>query len=390
MNTLIRTLTLIVLCHWLWACKTTSDVQVAVSENLLDEAFSGYQTIPIETQEQVFSLDDAAKEYVYREFGQIHNTTDKVETMVRSIFDRSEFNLLYVGSANTTATDTFHNRAANCLSMSIMTYALAKEAGLHVQFRHIDIPEYWTRREGVSLLNSHVNLRIMPGADAKVKYLARYGMEVDFDPLSPKKQFPSFEIEKRRVLAMFYNNRGADALLKQDFLEAYAYFRAAIYTDPHFASTWINLGFLYRLQEHYDAAQRSYEQALALEPKNLTAWDNTAVLFQMTGREQEAEDIQRRVERQRLDNPYYHQMLAKHAIEQQDWNAAIRHYRRAISLDRTRHEFYFGLATTYYYSGDKEKSAEMMKRARRSAREGDLKLRYQGKLDALQASRLSF
>jgi hypothetical protein len=43
-----------------------------------------------------------------------------------------------------------------------MTYALARELGFGVRFQDKDMPEYWTIREGQSLLNGHINYRFYP------------------------------------------------------------------------------------------------------------------------------------------------------------------------------------------------------------------------------------
>ena len=64
-----------------------------------------------------------------------------MEALIYGVFDRSKMNLLYRGDANTLASETFNNRAANCLSLSIMMYALATEAGFDVKFQEIMVPD---------------------------------------------------------------------------------------------------------------------------------------------------------------------------------------------------------------------------------------------------------
>ena len=127
-----------------------------------------------------------------------------------------------MGSANTTAAETFENRAANCLSMSIMTYALAKEANLRVEFQDIKIPEYWTRKDGYSLLNGHVNLKLFPRVDPLVVRMFDSGLLVDFDPQDRRRSWPTRTVYSGTILAMYYNNKGADALVSNEYSKAYA------------------------------------------------------------------------------------------------------------------------------------------------------------------------
>jgi Flp pilus assembly protein TadD len=365
------------------ACQSTQDVSIDPHTLLYDQGFVGFEQIPIETQQQVFELDQDAKDFVTKALGLIDDPVNGIETLVHKIFDRSQYNLLYKGSANTTASQTFHNRAANCLSMSIMTYALATEAGYGVRFQDIEIPEYWTRREGYSLLNGHINLQLFAKPDPHILYLQTRGYQVDFDPRASKKHFPKKFVSKQLVLAMFYNNKGADALLNEDNERAYAYFRAALILAPEFDSPWVNLGFLYRLAGFYQQAEDAYKQALSLKPDNLTAWENLAFLYTFTQRPLEAEAILTKVERKRIDNPYYHLNLGEQEFEHENYAQALRHYRKALSLDKSKHEIYFGLAKTYYYLGEVQRSQHYLKLAKRKSISQQQRHKYQGKLDLL-------
>ena len=366
------------------ACESTQQVkQVSPHLHLHDEAFPSYSLYTIETPDEVFALNDDAREFVKSAINPIHDPIDRMETLVEKIFDRSEFNLLYMGSANTTASETFDNKAANCLSLSIMTYALAKEAGFSVRFQDIEIPEYWTRREGYSLLNGHINLQIFPRPDAQVIHLFASGLQVDFDPQQVRKNFKKRYVEKNTVVAMYYNNKGADALLENAYSRAYAYFREAIKLDPEFDSTWVNLGFLYRLHDEYKYAEDSYRQALALRPGNLTAWENLAYLYEITDRMDESERILARVRNNRQDNPYYHFILGEQEFDNENWRQALKHYRDALRLDKAKHEIYFGLAKTYFQLGDVTRSKRYFEKAKMRARNDQDQQRYQGKLDLL-------
>ena len=368
---------------FLTGCETTQQVQVSPHEVLHDHVFPDYTIYKIETQEQVFALNDEAKAFVDRAINPIFDPIDRMETLIRKIFDRSEFNLLYMGSANTTAAETFDNRAANCLSMSIMTYALAREAGFSVKFQDIKIPEYWTRREGYSLLNGHVNLQIFPRAEANIIHLFSSGLQVDFDPQRIRNNFPKRNVDINTVLAMFYNNKGADALVSNSYTKAYAYFREAIKMDPHFDSTYVNLGILYRIHEQYAFAEDSYRQGLLLDPDNLTAWENLAYLYEVTGNTEEAQTILARVSNYRQDNPFYHFILGEQEFDNENWLVALEHYRDALRLDKSSHEIYFGLAKTYFQLGDVTRSKRYFEKAKMKSRSGQDQEKYQGKLDLL-------
>lgn len=371
---------------FLTACQSTKQATVNPKEHLHDEVFPDYVLFPVETEEEVFALDQAAMDFVDSAVNLTRDPHEQMEALVDKIFDRSELNLLYMGNANTVASETFHNRAANCLSLSIMTYSLAKHAGMGVRFQDVKIPEYWTRRDGYSLLNGHVNLRIMPRNSDNVIHLLKHGVQVDFDPLVGRQNFSTRMVGNEMILAMFYNNLGADALLSNSYSKSYAYFRAAIKVAPNFDSSWVNLGILYRLNDQYEWAEASYKQALAINSENLTAWENLAFLYELDNKPLLASEINAKVESQRKDNPYHHFIMGEQEFEEHNWQGALQHYRNALRLDKSKHEIYFGLAKTYFELGDFTRSAMYMKKAKRFSRNNQDQQRYQGKLDFLSSS----
>lgn len=365
------------------ACQSTENNTAGGHISLHDEVFPGHELFTIETEEEVFALDQPAKDFVDEVIDLTRDPAEQMKTLVDKIFDRSELNLLYMGDANTVASETFKNRAANCLSLSIMTYSLAKYAGMNVRFQDVEIPEYWTRRDGYSLLNGHVNLRLLPKTASNVIQLIERGFLVDFDPLVGRQKFTSRLVSRTKILAMFYNNLGADALLKNSYSKSYAYFKAAIETDPKFDSAWVNLAILYRLNEHYELAEQGYKQALAINDNNLTAWENLGYLYEVSGRFEQAHEISLRVQRERKLNPFHHFIMGEQEFEEQNWQAALEHYRDALRLDKSKHEIYYGLAKTYFQLGDENRSAMYMKKAKRLSRNNQDQEMYQGKIDFL-------
>lgn len=379
----MKGIVLIILLACLVGCESTQQAQNPPAQVLNDEAFPDYVLFPVETEQQVFELDDEARAFVARIVNPIYDPIDRMETLIERIFDRSELNLLYMGNANTTAAQTFHNRAANCLSLSIMAYSMAKQAGFSVRFQDIDIPEYWTRRDGFSLLNGHINLKIMPRPNSNVVQFIQQGYEVDFDPQASRNHFPKRFVGRDTILAMFYNNKGADALLANSYTKAYSYFRAAIKTAPKFESAYVNLGFLYRLNEEYQFAENAYTRALEIDADNLTAWENLAYLYDNVGQPERAAEILSRVEQKRKDNPFYHFIMGEQEFEKENYLGALNHYRDALRLDKSRHEIFYGLAKTYYHLGDVNRSARYFKKAIQRSRTDQDQRRYQGKLDFL-------
>lgn len=383
-----RSLLLLTLLLGLTACASAPPVASIDNTNpVRDDLFPRYTLFTPETSSEIFALSAQAIAFARGSQSPHYSDRANIKSLVSHIFDHSELGLLYRNNANTVARETFDNRAANCLSLSIMTYAMAKAAGLSPQFYQVEIPEYWTRRDGYNLLNGHINMRISPAKNMTDLRFSEAFIDVDFDPQAIRNLFKREPVNRKQVEAMFYNNKGADALIANSYSKAYAYFRAAVRADPGLSQAWLNLGVLYRKNDAFDAAEASYKQALTLNNDNLTAWENLAILYQYTDREQESREILARVESKRQDNPFYHFILGEEAMDSGDAHIALKHYQRAYRLDRTQHEVLFGLGKAYYELGDISQAERFLTRASEQVNNAQDKYRYLSKLSALQSAR---
>jgi tetratricopeptide (TPR) repeat protein len=382
--TMLKYLLTVLLFISLGACQSLKMPSSGLKDVLADTHFSGFEHVPIESSKDIFLLQEDAKLFAKASIAGVRNPQEQIKALVSAIFNHSNLNLLYQADANSVAQITYENKSANCLSLSIMTYALARELGFGVRFQHIEIPEYWTRREGQRILNSHINLQILPRQSRTFVELTRQGFEVDFDAQAVKKYDKRNLLSQSQVVGLFYNNKGSDALLHRQDKRAYAYFRAGYLADPSQAHLLANLGYLYRLNGLFEMAERTYLLAIEVDENNLTAWQNLAFLYRHTNQSDKAASILARIERKRSSNPFYHLSLGDAAFERQDWQAALAYYRKALSLDRNLHEVFFALAKTYYELGEIKLSEHFLILAKQNSRSQDEQRIYAGKIAFLR------
>ena len=369
------------------ACQSTKKNSVDAAPTLLnDSLFPSHHLFPVESIDDIFYLGEDARIFAEKAVYEKSITQKNVKGLVKAIFDHSDYGMLYRNSANTTADSTFNNRAANCLSLSIMTYALAEHVGLTATFYEVDIPEYWTRREGYSLLNGHINMRVSMPSDNQVASVGGSWADVDFDPQMLRNYFPRRPVSKNKIVSMYYNNKGADALVANSYTRAYSYFRAAAILSPELQQSWVNLGVLYRMVDAYDQAEITYKHALSINDENLTAWENLSILYTHQDRKEESMHITQMVEAKRKNNPFYHYILGEQAFESGDVMAAIVHYRKGLKLDNARHEILFGMAKAYHELGDISEAQRFLERAVRNSPNEQEKQRYSSKLATLASS----
>jgi tetratricopeptide (TPR) repeat protein len=339
----------------------------------------------IETEQEIFSLDDEMRKLVNDKLR--NNLTDKQKAIIllEHIFNEKHLSLQYKGNANIIASEAFHSKTANCMSLTIMAYALAKEAGLKVIFQQVNVPEYWQRSGSYNFITGHVNLIINDRISSKrVNVFGDQPIRIDFDPYIAKQTFPVKRINKNTILAMFYNNKGASALVNKNYPLAYTYFKSAIEKDKTFNSAWGNLGVLYRLTDHYEASENVYRHVLKTDKQNLTILDNLSILMAVQGREADALLVRSYVNKMRLTNPYYHALMGNEAFIDKLYKKSEQHYNKALSLKNQEHEFYLGLAKAYFMQGKVNLAKISMRKAIRHNRFDSTNQLYVAKLNFLK------
>ena len=377
----------VILTFGLLGCQSTEHTISPPNKILNDSQFKQQN---IETKAQVFALSDETKASLEQAVRPLLTTKATVKTLLHYIFKPEYESLNYLSGATFTAEETFTQKNANCLSLSIMAHSMAKHLGLETQFQQVFIPEYWASESGFSLLTGHVNLKIIEPvrnkySQAETIFDASGDLLIDFNPMTLRKRFRSEVISDDLILAMFYNNKGAAAMIERQDDLAYSYFTAAIKVAPQYSSSFGNLGVLYRLRNQYDLAEEAYNHALLLSPDNNTAKGNLALLYDLTERSNKARKLRIALERARSKNPYYSIALGNEALAQADYTSATRWFKKSIRLDKRIHESYFGLAKAYFLQGELSKAQIELQRAEKLADFDSDKRRYQGKLMSLSA-----
>ena len=375
----------------LFGCQSTSETQHGTPFNhgdLLDDSlFSEHQNIQIETPEEIFALNDEMRQVVKDITRHENSHFSKAHQIINHIFNEDNVGLAYRSNANVIAIDAYKNKSANCLSLTIMAYSLAKEAGLDAVFRNVMVPEYWVRNGEYNMLTGHVNLLLKKSKkDPKHIVWGTDSVEVDFDPFVNKKDFPTRNISKSTVTAMFYNNKGAMAIVEQDYAKAYRYLKAAAQIAPDYHATWANLGVLYRLNNEFDYAERSYKHGIYLDGNNLNTLTNLSILLSKQNKYDESRAIDAAIIKRRIKNPYYHALLADEALYEGNAESAIRHYKRGIKVDKNVHELYFGLAKAYATVGKVQLAKAAIHKAIKLNGATSINREYVAKLDLLRAN----
>ncbi len=224
-----------------------------------------------------------------------------------------------------------------------MTAALAKALRLPVRYQSAYLDETWSRYGNLLFASGHVNVTLgRRMLDART-HRDLNPITIDFLPPEEISGLRSRDIDEATVVAMYANNRAAEALADGRLDEAYAWAVASVRRDPTFDGAYNTLGVVYLRHGNLEQAARTFERVLAGAPKNTRALANLAETYGRQGRAAEADATRKRLVALEPFPPFHF----FNRLGVADWRlgeepAALRHLSLAMdnSLTRDQHNLY--------------------------------------------------
>ena len=341
------------------------------------------------TADEVFAVSAGMRRFLDEDLARESRRKGPRTALIDALYAPGKLRLDYDAQRTRTAAEAFEARSGNCLSLVIMSAALARHLGLPAQFHSVYSDAGWGRSGDLLVSNGHVNLTLRNHyGDGRVRFDVAEAMLIDFDPPAPGQRQYSRVIGEATVLAMFMNNRAAELLAAGQVDDAYWHARAAIEAEPTFLAAHNTLAVVYLRRDASMQAERVLQQLLAAEPANAAALANLAHLYERQGRAGEAAALQQRLARLEPYPPYHFFQRGLEAMERRDYALARTMFQKEIERAAYHHEFHFGLALASYGLGDvKEARRQLGLAMKASTRDAERQL-YAGKLEKLRTLRV--
>jgi Tfp pilus assembly protein PilF len=380
----IALLFLLVTAAMLGACASIAPPQVPM-QLFQDQAFDA-PTQRIDASE-VFALSPAMKRYLEVDIASQLRSMGAQRGLVDALYRKAKLSLDYDTDITRTAAQAFDARSGNCLSLVVMTAALAKHLSLPIQYQALVGHESWSRNGGLNFVNGHVNITVARRLVDRINGIESETMlQLSFGVLPAGRGMQVRSVGEPTILAMFMNNRAAEALARGDIADAYAYSREAVIQDPTYAAGYNTLAVVYQRRGLAEAAERAYRHAIAQEEGHRPAMHNLARLLDAQGRSAEAAPWRAKLAQLEAEPPFHHFDLGLAAVRAGDYKAAQAHILREMRRDPDYHEFHFWLAVALFGQGDVAQAREHLDTALKNSTTQRDRSIYASKLQRLAAS----
>jgi Tfp pilus assembly protein PilF len=356
----MRTVASLLICLALAAC-AHAPAPPSPDDLFQDAAFAP----PIERVDgdRVFELSEAMRQYARTEIAARARSLGRQQALVDALYQRQHLMLEYDSAITRNASEAFEARRGNCLSLVIMTAAFAKELGLQIEYRSAYLEETWTRSRDIVFRSGHVNVTLGARMVDYHHSVDSRTVTIDFLPADDLRGLRTRGIDEPTVVAMYLNNRAAEALVAGRVDDAYARAREAIRRQPSFLPAYNTLGVVYLRHGDAAAAERALRRVLALEPANTRAMSNLALALARLGRGAEAEQISQQLARIEPHPPFHFFNLGQAAMERHDYAAARDWFAKEVARADYYHEFHYWLALALFRLGDMDEARKQLAQA---------------------------
>jgi hypothetical protein len=215
-----------------------SPVPTALAVPLLQDTLLGDPARPADA-DAALAIDEPMRAYVRGLLATAVRDRGRPQALADALYQRGDLQLHYDDAYTRNAAQAFAARSGNCLSLVLMTAALAREMGLDVVFQSAGVGESHGRSGDLLFYAGHVNLVLAPRytrLQSLGVHLVRDpdSLQIDFLPPELARGLRSEPIAEARVLAMYLNNRAVEALRDETPARAYAWVREALRRDAGF------------------------------------------------------------------------------------------------------------------------------------------------------------
>lgn len=378
----------------MFLCAACSVQQVQVAENPAPVTDNTRQALSFESEsfgeppeiipvEDIFRLTSEQKKAFLKHFKSPIRQYTPSHERVYDYLQHITMDFGYQGETYTAAR-ALEESSGNCLSLAILTTALAKLAGVEASYQLVDSAPVFESHGSVVYKGQHVRTKLFgPGSDLTTGsyLLQRNGLLIDYFPTGGSR-FVS-NLSETQYIAMYYNNLASEAIAREDYNTAYWLLRKTLELTPNEAGPINTMAVVYRRVGDLAKAEEIYQYGIQHLDDKISLLRNYRVLLEQQGRYEEVAQINKKLTLLDDPSPFDWLHAAHGAYEEGKFREAAVLYRRAAKKAPYLHESYAGLARAYYKIGNRKGAEREFRNALENSHRLATRSMYEAKLVAL-------
>jgi Tfp pilus assembly protein PilF len=338
-------------------CASTSTSMAPSQLPWLDQDFRYDPALVAVAPNDLFKLDDELQRRLDDPSWRSAPLGQRLKRLMGLIFGSDGKGFAYRAGHSTVAAQTWRDRRGDCLSLTVLTYSVARTLGMNALMQEVQTPVIYGRAGELDEVNEHVNV-LLPHlrSDLMVESMA-HDVVLDFEPdfQAPRR---GTALTEGGIVARYYNNVAVENMARGEYPRAYAYFKAAVAAEPGYVSPYGNLAVLYRRIGHEREAETLLRHAVSLGGTSDVALHELHRLLADEGRTAEAQEVARQLEARQVSDPYHWISLGLEDLLDNQPGRAIDHLERARDIAPTFAEVHRYLAIAYARTGNIVKAHE--------------------------------
>ena len=310
------------------------------------------------------------------------SVTGKVGALLKAFFAPPEeggLGITYDNTFTRTPIETWRDRKANCLSLTVLCVAGCRSVGLEARYGESLRISRW-RRVGTTIRYERHIVAVVPTGSIGQEIIA------DFLPEVRRNSQLIAPLEPRRVMALFYSNRAVELLDEAKQEEAQQAALRSIQVDPKLGVGWNILGVVQRAQGQEAEAEKSFLRAIEADPRDGAPCGNLENLLKGQGRDSEAQVYRDRGLEVRKKDPFFNAFLAEEALADSHFEEAEKRIKQAIRLLSQEPDFHLIHARVCLALGKPKQAIKALEQARKWAMP-EMQARFDAKLALLKADK---
>lgn len=345
------------------------------NESLFEPRF-----VAVEQPQDIFALTQSQQQDFLTYFDRWRAKGEESHYIVFHYLSKIANNFSFLGETYN-ATEAMEHRSGNCLSLALLTTALAKLVDLEVEYRMVHTAPVFEKHKNIVLSSAHVQTIILdedfieePGEF----YIRKPGLVIDYFPSTSN--ISGRYISETQFLAMYYQNMSAAALVDNDLYAAYWNIKQAAVLDSGSENTQNTLAVIHRRIGDSRTAEKIYQQLVVNERETVSVLENYELLLRIEGRIEEAKRIDERIAKLDDPNPYNWLEAAYMAKHEGSDDKAILYLEKVIEKAPYVLEAYKLLSVIYKEQGKGRKAKATLKSSLEWAFDTDEKKQIKYKL----------